>query len=228
MKRTVLVLVFLLIAGAATGYWYFVMRDNSSPSVALSVTTTSTTLAPTTVPAAGPYADLASSLPQGLDGYRIDTGAKATGELDMNAAVAAETDQQSERALLETRHYKAGYARAFTNGTNHVYMLVYRFGDATDASLYLKDGFINLYGKGASEYDVTSIPGAQGFSQSTNVEGLPAVVHGVGFTRDNRFFLVFTRSASSDASNSPVVAEQLAKDLNTRVDLTVTSQPVKE
>jgi hypothetical protein len=167
-------------------------------------------MAPTTVPAVAPYADLATSLPETLEGYRVDTGAKATGVLDMNAAIAAENDHQAERALLETRHYKAGYARAFTNGTNHVYMLAYRFGDAADASLYMKDGFINLYGKGASEYDVDGIPGAQGFSQSMNSDGLPAVVHGVAFTKDNRFFLVFVRAGSSDANNTPVKAQELA------------------
>jgi hypothetical protein len=187
------------------------VHDSDVDPSDISLTTTTVVQAPTTVPQAPPYAELAASLPESLDGYRIDTGAKATGSLDLNAAVVAESDHQGERALLETRHYKSGYARAFTNGMTHVYLLAYRFGDANDASLYLTDGFINLYGKGASEYDVAEVPGGRGFSQSTTIEGSPAVVHGVAFTKDNRFFLAFTRSATT--GTSPMEAAQLAAGL---------------
>jgi len=195
--------VAVLMAGLVT---WRVRASSGGASPDISVTTTTVVHAPTTVPSSGVYADLAAALPESLDGYRVDTGAKATGALDLEAAVAAESDRSAERALLETRHYKSGYARAFTNGNNHVYMLVYRFGGANDASLYMTDGMINLYGKGANEYDVADVPGGKGFSRSTTYNGSPAVVHGVTFTKDDRFFLVFTRSATT---SSPTEAAQL-------------------
>lgn len=128
----------------------------------------------------------------------------------MNAAVAAESDAQAERALLETRHYEAGYARAFTNGSTDVYMAIYDFGSAQDASLYMTDGFINLYGKGASTYDVVGVPGGKGFSNGTESNGSPAIVHGVAFSKSDRFVLAFTRSAST---STPEEAKRFATTL---------------
>jgi hypothetical protein len=168
---------------------------------------------PTTVPQEAPYAALATVIPEDLEGYSVDTGAKATGTLDINAAVAAESDQQAERALLETRHFEAGYARAFTNGEVDAYMAVYDFRNADDARLYAQDGIINLTGKGAGIYEIAEIPGAQGFSQSTNADTRPAVVHGVVFAKGDRFVLVLTRSPST---TTPDKAKELALTLNAR------------
>ena len=89
-------------------------------------------------------------------------------------------------------------------------MVVYDFGDNNDASLYLADGFITLYGKGASTYDVAEVPGARGFSQGVETDSGPAVVHGVAFAKADRFVLVFTRSTST---STPVEATQLATTL---------------
>jgi hypothetical protein len=208
-RRTFVVATVAVVLIAGLVAWR--VRDSGdADSSNIAITTTTVIHQPTTVPQATPYAELAADLPESLDGYRVDTGAKATGSLDMKAAIAAEADHQAEQALLETRHYKNGYARAFTNGDNHVYMLAYRFGNANDASLYMTDGMINLYGKGANEYDVADVPGGKGFSRSTTYDGSPAVVHGVTFTKDDRFYLVFTRSAGT---TSPTEAAQIAASM---------------
>jgi hypothetical protein len=191
------------------------VHDSSSPSQNASKSTPSARSNTTyQAPLEAPYSTLAAILPQKLDGYRINTHAKAIGSLDLNAAVNAERDKSAERALLETRHFKNGYARAFTNDKTDVYMVVYDFADHNGASLYLKDGFITLYGKGARIYDIDDVPGARGFSESTEADGRPAVVHGVAFSKLDRFVLVFTRSAST---SSPAEAEQLASSIYSRV-----------
>jgi hypothetical protein len=214
MKRKTqrLLLVVVLLVLLAVAIWIAVDDDEeggrtTSPGIP---STTSTALVPTTVPQESPYAALAAVIPEVLDGYRIDTGAKATGSLDLNAAVAAESDQAAERALLETRHFEAGYARAFTNNETDVYMAVYDFKTADDARLYAADGIINLTGKGAEIYEIPEITGARGFSQGTNDQGRPAVVHGVVFSKNDRFSLIFTRAAST---STPARAKDLALSL---------------
>lgn len=168
---------------------------------------------PTTQPTEGPFAALAAMLPETLDGYRINTGAKATGELDLEKAASAEQDTSAEKALLETRHFERGYGRGFTNDTVDVYTAVYDFASDQDASFYLTDGFINLHGKGASTYDVPEIAGAKGFSHGAEDEGVPAIVHGVAFTKGDRFFLAFTRSPSN---STPAQVKTLANDIAAR------------
>ena len=165
---------------------------------------------PTTVPAVEPYKSLAAVLPTQLDGYLEKSGAKATGPLDLDAAVGAEADTQAERALLETRKFENGYGRAFTDGTNDVYMAIYDFAGAQDASLYMTDGFITLYGRGASTYDVAEVPGAKGFSNAAEVDGRTAITHGVAFAKSDKFVLVFTRSPDT---STPSEATQLATTL---------------
>jgi hypothetical protein len=210
-RRTARIVLVLVLLAALVTAGVFVVRDNddrsSNSKAASPVITASTAPSPTTVPQEAPFAALATVVPETLDGYEIDTGAKATGSLNMDAAVAAESDQSAERALLETRSFEAGYGRAFTNGETDVYMTVYDFETADDARLYAADGIINLTGKGASIYDVPEIAGAQGFSQATNADSRPAVVHGVVFSKNDRFVLIFTRSSSTA---SPSQAKDLA------------------
>lgn len=210
----VIVLLFSLLTTSSVSIWLIErFSDSDTPEFVAPTTTTSTAPPPTTVPKQEPFAALATVLPETLDGYQVDTGAKATGSLDLNAAVAAEPDQAAERALLETRHFEAGYARSFTNGATDVYMTVYDFKGAADAKFYAADGVINLTGKGASIYDIPDIPGAQGFSQGTNADSKPAVIHGVVFPKADRFVLVFTRSA---ASSTPAQVKELATSLYAR------------
>lgn len=192
--------------------WY-ASRDDGPVGDEVSVTTTTqAALPPTTSPVDEPFATLAASLPSQLDGYRPETGAKATGALDLEAAVAAESDTQAERALLETRRYEAGYGRAFTNDDADVYMAVYDFASPNDATLYLDDGFITLYGEGATTYELTGVPGGRGFSQGVESDGRPTIVHGAAFAKDDRFYLVFRRSAST---STPADVEAIALDLAT-------------
>lgn len=204
--------VVLSIVGIAA--WQLGTDDTRSNGVATAVampsTSTPSSMVSTTVPVNDPYATLSKVIPTELDGYDVDTGARATGSLDFEAAVAAETDTQAERALLATRHYQAGYARSFVNGTTHVYMAVYDFRDADDAALYLEDGMITLYGKGAGTYDVDRVPGGRGFSIGIDNEDGASVVHGVAFAKQSRFVLTFTRSSST---STPAQAADFAVQL---------------
>jgi hypothetical protein len=93
-------------------------------------------------------------------------------------------------------------------------MLVYDFASANDAALYMEDGFITMYGKGAGVYDVADVPGARGFTQEMAVNGSPAFVHGVAFTKADRFALVFTRSS---VTTTPAEAKQHASTLHARL-----------
>jgi hypothetical protein len=97
-------LVGSLVVGVILWFW---PKDESSTTTARSTTTTTSVVVSTTVPSDGPFAPLAAVLPETLDGYRIDMGAKATGALNLEAAAAAEPDSQAERALLETRHFES-------------------------------------------------------------------------------------------------------------------------
>lgn len=177
------------------------------------IATSTTQMTPTTPPENEPYASLAAVLPLELEGYRVDTGAKATGALDLDAAVAAEADTQAERSLLETRHFQVGYGRAFTSDETDVYMVVYAFADEEDAALYLVDGFITLQGRGVDTYDVSDVPDARGFTQADDDGEKPGVIHGVAFAKGPRFVLVFTRSAST---STPEEATALASTLYPR------------
>lgn len=181
--------------------------------------TTSTQPSTTTTPSSSVPAEaatttaLADILPATLDGYRTNSDAKGTGALDIEAAAAAESDADAERALLETRHFYRGLGRAFTNGDTDVYMAVYEFASAEDAAFYLIDGFIALEARGAVIYDVPDILGARGFSQTTESDKGPAVVHGVAFPKGPHFVLVFTRSGTT---STPEEAKQLASELYAR------------
>lgn len=212
MKRVVATIVVLAIVLALIGSMFslFIGGNDSPVPVEASPATTDDAATPTTVPVDAPFRDLAAVLPERLDGYVLATGAKATGSLNLDAAVSAEHDAAAERALLETRHYQAGYGRAFRNQSSSVYMAVYDFRNAEDAALYQSDGLITLYGKGASTYDVGDIPGARGFSQGVESNGAPAVVHGVTFTKNDRFVLAFTRAAST---STPEQVGVLARSL---------------
>jgi len=122
-----------------------------------------------------------------------------TGPLDLEAAAAAEPDVSAERALLETRGFRRGHARAWrhADGTS-LFALVYEFEDPPGARAYRRDGLVTLEGFGARRFDVHGIAGARGFTQIEAEDG--ATSHAITFTRGSRFFLVFARSDRSDVT----------------------------
>ena len=165
---------------------------------------------------------LAARLPEqlGLPFARVaDDGGGALGALDLDRAAAAEPDEDAERALLETRHFEAGHARAWRDPAADVvvYAAVYRFASPADASAYLVDGFITLEGRGARVYDVADPAGGRGFSQAQSNVGGGDVAHGVAFTRGEHFFLVFATSKTSAVTVDD--AQRLARTVDEHQDL---------
>jgi hypothetical protein len=189
----------------------------STPTSARTTTTapvaggSSTTIAQTT---AVPDQGLALALPDevlaGLE--RVpDDPARHLGPLDLRAAAAIERDEPAERALLETRHFVGGHARAWrAAGGKVAYASVYEFRTAADAAAYLQDGLTTLEARGARLYPVDAPTGGRGFSQAAQATGGAGstVSHGVAFTRGNRFALVFV--TSPDSSLGPADASAAA------------------
>lgn len=167
-------------------------------------TTTTTSSASTTIPVtAPPDRGLGALLPDDvLPGFdRIaDDPARRLGPLDLATAAAIEADEPAERALLETRHFRAGHARAWRAGDGKVvYASVYEFASPADAEAYRLDGLTTIEARGARLYDVEVPAGGRGFSQAEQAAAGAGstVAHGVTFVRGSRFFLVFVTSPDS-------------------------------
>lgn len=176
------------------------------------------------IPAAvPPDTGLGAALPEGIgEGFErlADDRGDGLGPLDLDTAVAVEQDPSAERALLETRRFRAGHARAWramrdgdTGSTGLVvYAAVYRFASPGDAAAYLTDGVLTLEARGARISDVADPPGARAFSQAASDESGSRVAHGVAFVRGDRFFLVFESSRTSAATAEHATAVARAVD----------------
>jgi hypothetical protein len=166
---------------------------------------TTTTSAPTTTSTVAPQPDdevLAAVLLDEVpaSGFQLLTAPASTGPLDLAAAAAFESDDDAERQLLETRGFQRGYIRSWSDGAGGAIVLeVYRFATPEGASAYQQDGLLTLEGFGAQLFDVTDIPGAQGFSQVASGEGATDV-YGVAFNHEGLFFLVLVTAPGSGAS----------------------------
>jgi hypothetical protein len=141
------------------------------------------------------------------------------GLLDLAEAAAVEDDPAAERALLETRGFETGHARAWRAPDGRVtYAMVYRFGSARGAAAYLGDGFITLEGRGARVYDVAELPAARGFSQVDRRADGSTVAHGVAWARDANFFLVFATGPGSLVTPDDALAVALAQQAHAARD----------
>jgi hypothetical protein len=169
--------------------------DDPTPTLELEPTTTTTT-----TPETEALDDLLLTDP--LPGFELDGG----GPLDLDAAAAAETDPDAERALLETRGFVAGTERRFRDGDRVVYLASYEFTDGAGAAAYLVDGTEHVTARGADQFDVP-LDGAVGFT-TVDPDGFTA--HAVAYTSGARWFLVLV--GAPDAS----LTTQHAIDLATR------------
>jgi hypothetical protein len=163
-------------------------------------TTTTTPPSPTTTMPPSPT-NHESALTQllldepSLAGFRRDDARLGAGPLDLEAAARAESDVEAERALLETRHFVGGSSRAWTNDDGDVvYLAVYRFADAAQASLYLLDGTETLLARGARPFDVPEIAGAVGFTAVDDDGRGPFTTHAVAFAAGDRWALAIVGS----------------------------------
>ncbi len=139
---------------------------------------------------------LVGEVPGGLELLPDDR--PGLGSVDLAEAAAVEDDPEAERALLETRRFERGFARAWEGAGGIVaYAMVYRFATAKGAGAYLTDGFITLEARGAGIYDVAEVQGARGFSQVDRRESGSVVAHGVAWVRHTDFFLLFTSGPGS-------------------------------
>jgi hypothetical protein len=199
---------------AASGF-----RGDGGPSSteATAATTTTSTPPPTSaspVPPSPEAVALAALLPDDvLAGFTRVPDAPAThlGPLDLAAAASIERDEPAERALLETRHFVRGHARAWRAGGERVaYASLYEFASPADAAAYLEDGLTTISARGARLYDVAAPAGGRGFSQAGQAAAGAGstVAHGVVFVRGARFALVFV--SSPDSSVGPAEAARAA------------------
>jgi hypothetical protein len=162
---------------------------------------------------------LIADVPDRFERFRPVETPGVTGPLDLDAAAEAEPDEPAERALLETRGFRRGYARAWRRPDGTVlFALVYEFGTAAGAEAYRRDGQITLEGFGADTFAVPAVDGAAGFSQvePTDTAGDDGrTVHGVTFTRGTHFFLLFARGRRSavGAEDARVLAVAQAANL---------------
>lgn len=141
-----------------------------------------------------------------------DDPTRRIGPLDLATAAAIEADEPAERALLETRRFRAGHARAWRSGEAKVaYASVYEFATPAGAEAYRVDGLTTIEGRGARLYDVDLPAGGRGFSQAEQARAGAGstVAHGVTFVRGARFFLVFV--SSPDSSLGPADAAAAAQ-----------------
>jgi hypothetical protein len=179
------------------------------PSYAGRVTAPPSTTAPVVAP---PDRGLGALLPlEVLPGFeRIpDDPARRIGPLDLATAAGVESDEPAERALLETRRFSSGHARAWRDGAGRVaYASVYEFASPADAEAYRGDGLTTIEGRGARLYDLEVPAGGRGFSQAEQARAGAGstVAHGVVFVRGARFFLVFVTSPDSSMGTADAAA----------------------
>ena len=158
-----------------------------------------------------PAGGLAGVLPMDLGaGFeRLADDGRRLGALDLAEAAAVEPDSSAERALLETRRFRVGHARAWRAADGQLaYTAVYEFASPPDAAAYLLDGFEHLEARGARSYAVDVVAGAKGFSDAGEGEDGSQVSHGVAFVRGSRFFLVVWAGRTS--AHTPADAADLA------------------
>lgn len=175
---------------------------SGGPGTTTTIPATSTTAPVGAPPDRGLGALLPDEVLPGFD--RIaDDPARRLGPLDLATAAAIEADESAERALLETRSFRAGHARAWRADARKVaYASVYEFASPADAEAYRLDGLTTIEARGARLYDVEVPAGGRGFSQAEQAEAGAGstVAHGVTFVRGSRFFLVFVTSPDSSLS----------------------------
>ena len=186
--------------------------DPSAPS-------SSTTPTPATSAPVAPVPDqgLGGALPESvLPGFErvADDPARRLGPLDLRTAAAIEQDEPAERALLETRRFQRGQARAWRGPDEGqlAYASVYEFASPADASAYLTDGLTTIEARGARVYPVDAPAGGRGFSQAEQAasgEG-STVAHGVVVTVGARFALVFVSSRDSSLGPADAAAAAVA------------------
>lgn len=158
----------------------------------------------------------------GADYRRVSDERPGLGVLDLEAAAEAEVDTSAERALLATRGFRRGMARAWRNQAgDEVYQAVYEFGDEAGAAAYLKDGLITLEGRAAEVYPVEGVPGATGFSQAERRSTGAVTSHGLVFVRGHRFFLVFASSARP--GTTPAHVAEVGRAADARQETTSTA-----
>jgi hypothetical protein len=220
--------LFAVAALAAAGSAFVVNRDTprlaASPSGnPLASPGGAGSTKPNESDASGPPASVADvglgeALPATvLDGWeRVpDDPAHQLGPLDLNAASEAEQDSSAERALLETRQFTRGQARAWRSQASEVaYSSVYEFATNAGAAAYLSDGMTTIEARGARLYEVQDLPGARGFSQADQSSAGSSVSHGVAFVRGARFYLVFVSGRDSRTGADEARAAALAVNRN--------------
>lgn len=183
---------------------------NRGPRAGAATTTTSTAVAAPT--ASSVVVDEGVLLAEAGPGFtRVpDDARRGLGLLDLDAAARVEADTAAERAVLETRRFRGGHARAWrADDGDEVYVAVYEFTTVEGAAAYLQDGLVTLEGRGVAQYPVEEVPEATGFSQAERRATRAVTTHGVVFSRGARFFLVVVATARS--GSTPVRTAALAR-----------------
>lgn len=160
-----------------------------------------TSTSPRLVPGA-----LAVSMLAQVPGFSPVDEAGADSAIDLDQASRRQPDPAAERALLETRGFRGGWARVFRNDTQDVVLVTaYEFVSPQQADLYLQDGLITVGGYGGELFEVAELPGAHGFRQTSADASGPLVTHGLTFTAGNRWYLLFVLGDPQTATVDIVV-----------------------
>lgn len=157
------------------------------PATTAAAIPTTTTTMPPEVAALAPLL-----LDESLPGFTpAPPGRFGTGPLDLEAAARLERDVDAERAVLQTRGFRGGQARAWTGpGDDTVYVATYQFRDAAGAAAYLEDGRELLLARRVQTFPVEEPAGAFGFTQADDTAAGAFVGHAVAWTQGDRYFLV--------------------------------------
>lgn len=133
------------------------------------------------------------------------------GSLDLEAAAAAESDVEAERALLAARGFERGASRAWLGPAQDVvYLAIYDFADADGAAAYLRAGADALLERGATPFEVPEVDGALGFTTVEEGPDSTFTAHAVAFARGDRW--VLTLVGSPGAGRPPEDARAVAAE----------------
>jgi hypothetical protein len=209
-------LVRLSAAALALAFALVACNDDEHRASTPTTTSPTNTPAPTVPPVVVDEGVLLADAGPGFT--RVpDDDRPGLGPLDLAAAAKAEADTSAERALLETRRFRGGRARAWRAADgDEAYAAVYEFADAAGAAAYLQDGLVTLEGRGAARYAVEEVADATGFSQAERRATGAVTSHGVVFTRGARFFLVVVATARPDSTPGQAAALARAADARQR------------
>ena len=145
-------------------------------------------------------------VPDGFDAVK----GPASGPMTVDDAIASTAaDPGDKRRFLETSGFQGGYSRVWTKGDDYVTALAHEFSSERGAKRLVAFEIDQLSTTTSERFEVTDVPGAQGYILSgVKRKGQePVFCQGVWFAAGTRAFGVSTCGAQP---NTTAIAEDLA------------------